>query len=60
MGIIRSTFIIDADSTNSKAFPKARVKGHSEQVLAALAKLRQWTGALSEKSEIQAAAPDSR
>jgi peroxiredoxin Q/BCP len=37
MGIIRSTFIIYEDGTNSKAFPKARVKGHSEQVLATLA-----------------------
>ena len=36
-GIIRSTFVIDEEGKFIKVFPKVRVAGHSEQVLAALA-----------------------
>lgn len=36
MGIIRSTFVIDEQGIISKAFPKVRVKGHSQEVLEAL------------------------
>ena len=36
MGIIRSTFVIDEQGSIIKAFPKVRVKGHSEKVLEAL------------------------
>jgi peroxiredoxin Q/BCP len=35
-GIERTTFVIDADGKIKKIFPKVKVKGHSEEVLAAL------------------------
>ncbi|MEP3225774.1 MAG: peroxiredoxin [Parasphingorhabdus sp.] len=35
MGIIRSTFLIGADGTILHAWPKVKVKGHAEEVLAA-------------------------
>jgi peroxiredoxin Q/BCP len=37
MGIIRTTFVIDEEGRIVKVFPKVRVKGHSQEVLAALA-----------------------
>jgi peroxiredoxin Q/BCP len=37
MGIIRTTFVIDEQGRIVKVFPKVRVKGHSQEVLAALA-----------------------
>ena len=39
MGIVRSTFIIDKSGTLRKIFPKVKVKGHIEEVLAALKEL---------------------
>lgn len=36
MGVIRTTFIINAGGIISHIFPKVRVKGHAEQVLQAL------------------------
>ena len=39
MGIVRSTFIIDKSGVIRKIFPKVKVKGHSEEVLAALKEL---------------------
>ncbi len=36
MGIIRSTVIIDAEGKVKKVFPKVKVDGHAEAVLAAL------------------------
>lgn len=36
MGIIRSTFVIDGAGIVRKVFPKVRVDGHVEQVIAAL------------------------
>ena len=36
MGIVRSTFIIDGKGKISKVFPKVSVKGHVDEVLAAL------------------------
>jgi peroxiredoxin Q/BCP len=36
MGIIRSTFVINEEGQVIKAFPKVRVKNHSQEVLAAL------------------------
>ncbi len=36
MGIERTTFIIDAAGKIKKIFPKVKVEGHAEQVLAAL------------------------
>ncbi len=36
MGVIRSTFVIGPDGKIKKAFPKVKVDGHDEQVLAAL------------------------
>ncbi len=36
MGIQRSTFIIGPDGVISRVFPKVKVKGHVEEVLAAL------------------------
>ncbi len=37
MGVLRSTFIIDEGGKIIKVFPNVKPKGHSEQVLAALA-----------------------
>ncbi len=39
MGIERTTFIIDRDGVVRKVFPKVKVKGHGEEVLAALKEL---------------------
>ena len=39
MGIIRSTFLIDAQGVLVKAWPKVAVKGHAEAVQAALQQL---------------------
>jgi peroxiredoxin Q/BCP len=36
MGMIRSTFVIDASGVVRKVFPRVKVDGHVEQVLAAL------------------------
>jgi thioredoxin-dependent peroxiredoxin len=36
MGIIRTTVVIDADGKVAKVFPKVKVAGHAEEVLAAL------------------------
>ena len=36
MGIIRSTFIIDKKGVIKKMFPKVKVDGHAEEVIAAL------------------------
>jgi len=36
-GIIRSTFVIDAQGTIKKVFPKVKPEGHAQEVLAALA-----------------------
>jgi len=36
MGIVRSTFVIDKKGKLKKVFPKVKVAGHSEEVLAAL------------------------
>lgn len=38
MGIVRSTFVIDKQGKLKKIFPKVKVAGHSDEVLAALAK----------------------
>jgi peroxiredoxin Q/BCP len=38
-GMIRSTFVIDAEGVVRKVFPRVRVDGHDEQVLAALQEL---------------------
>jgi peroxiredoxin len=34
MGIVRSTFIIDKEGVLRKIFPKVKVKGHVDEVLA--------------------------
>jgi peroxiredoxin Q/BCP len=39
VGMIRSTFVIDAEGVVRKVFPRVKVDGHDEQVLAALAEL---------------------
>jgi peroxiredoxin Q/BCP len=36
MGIVRSTFVIDAAGTVAKVFKAVKVDGHDEQVLAVL------------------------
>ncbi|HHH28091.1 MAG TPA: peroxiredoxin, partial [Polyangiaceae bacterium] len=38
-GVIRSTFLIDESGKVAKAWPKVRVKGHVDEVLAALDEL---------------------
>ncbi len=40
MGVARSTFVIDAKGTISKAFTTVKPEGHEQEVLAALAALR--------------------
>ncbi|MEO0467318.1 MAG: thioredoxin-dependent thiol peroxidase [Pseudomonadota bacterium] len=37
MGIQRATFLIDPDGVVSKVWPKVKVKGHAEEVLASIA-----------------------
>jgi thioredoxin-dependent peroxiredoxin len=39
VGMIRSTFVIDAQGVVRKVFPKVRVDGHADKVLEALAQL---------------------
>lgn len=39
MGIERTTFVIDKDQKIRKVFPKVKVEGHAEEVLAALKSL---------------------
>lgn len=39
MGIVRSTFLIDADGKVAKVWKRVQVNGHDEQVLAALREL---------------------
>jgi thioredoxin-dependent peroxiredoxin len=39
IGMIRSTFVIDGDGVVRKVFPRVRVDGHAEKVLAALEEL---------------------
>jgi len=39
MGIQRATFLIDGDGIVQKAWPKVKVKGHAEEVLAAVREL---------------------
>jgi peroxiredoxin Q/BCP len=36
MGILRSTYVIDEEGKIIKAFPKVKVKNHSQEVLAVL------------------------
>jgi len=36
MGIVRTTYIIDGDGNVAKVFPKVKVDGHIQEVLAAL------------------------
>jgi thioredoxin-dependent peroxiredoxin len=40
MGIERSTFVIDKSGVVRKAFPKVKVNGHTDEVIAALKELR--------------------
>ncbi len=40
-GIIRSTFLVDANGTLVRAWPKVSVKGHADEVLAAIRNLAQ-------------------
>ena len=35
-GIVRSTFLVDANGTVAKVWPKVKVEGHAEEVLAAV------------------------
>jgi peroxiredoxin Q/BCP len=39
VGMIRSTFVIDADGVVRKVFPRVKVDGHAEQVLEAVSQL---------------------
>lgn len=36
MGILRTTFVIDGDGLIARIYPKVKVEGHAEQVLADL------------------------
>jgi thioredoxin-dependent peroxiredoxin len=36
MGIVRTTYILDAEGKVTHVFPRVRVEGHSREVLAAL------------------------
>jgi len=44
MGIVRSTFIIDPKGKIAKVFPKVSVKGHVDEVLAALKDIKGQNG----------------
>jgi len=39
MGVIRKTFLIDAQGRIARIWPKVRVPGHAEEVLAAAREL---------------------
>jgi peroxiredoxin Q/BCP len=39
MGVVRSTFLIDATGKVAKVWKQVKVDGHDEQVLAAVAEL---------------------
>lgn len=39
MGVVRSTFLIDKDGKVARIWPKVKVKGHAEEVLAAIRQL---------------------
>lgn len=39
MGVVRATFVIDADGAIAKVFPKVSPKAHDDVVLKALAEL---------------------
>lgn len=41
MGVERTTFLIDGEGRIAHIFPKVKVDGHAEEVLAQLAVLRQ-------------------
>jgi len=41
MGVVRSTFIIDPDGYIAYIWPKVRVKGHVDAVMAKLEELQQ-------------------
>jgi peroxiredoxin Q/BCP len=56
MGIIRSTFLIAPDGTVAAAWPKVKVDGHSEDVLAAI-EAHQSGDAASAKKPVKKAAP---
>jgi peroxiredoxin Q/BCP len=45
MGIVRTTFLIDADGKIAQSWTVSRVKGHAEEVLAAVERLRETAGA---------------
>jgi peroxiredoxin Q/BCP len=34
MGMVRTTFLVDAEGTIAQVWPKVKVKGHAEEVLA--------------------------
>lgn len=36
MGIVRTTYLIDAEGKIQQVFPKVKVEGHAQEVLAAL------------------------
>ena len=36
MGIVRTTYIIDPDGNVGRVFPKVKVEGHAQEVIAAL------------------------
>lgn len=36
MGIVRTTYIVDSDGKVRNVFPKVKVEGHAQEVLAAL------------------------
>jgi thioredoxin-dependent peroxiredoxin len=40
MGVVRTTFLIDGDGVVARVFPKVKVDGHSEAVLAAINELK--------------------
>ena len=39
MGIERATFLVGADGTIARVWPKVKVKGHAEEVLGAVTAL---------------------
>jgi peroxiredoxin Q/BCP len=44
MGIVRTTVLIDSDGRIAQSWTVSRVKGHAEEVLGAVEKLREAAG----------------
>jgi thioredoxin-dependent peroxiredoxin len=51
MGVQRSTYLIDAQGRVAKVWPRVKVAGHDDQVLAALAALQEGSGGVMGRND---------